>query len=127
VDFYDYHYVQNGNPELPIQGLLKERLTMQDQVVICQKCHNIRTADLKTPCASCGASRTIFGYLYQHEYRTAFQATAAVLAVVFLAILLGIGFLIYQWYLMASRLGGLEVNDLAFVIFFHHVLSGGQI
>jgi hypothetical protein len=100
---------------------------MQDQVVICRKCHNNRTADLKTPCDSCGASRTIFGYLYQHEFRTAFRATAAVLTIVFLAILLGIAFLVYQWYLMANRLGSFEVTDVAIIQFIHHVLSGGQI
>ena len=100
---------------------------MQDQVVICQKCHNNRTADLKTPCDSCGASRTIFGYLYQHEYRTAFQATVAVIAVVFLAILLGLGFLVYQWYLIANTAGSFEISDLAFRQIFHQILSGGQI
>lgn len=100
---------------------------MQDQVVICPKCHNDRTADLKLPCASCGASRTIFGYLYQHEFRTAFQATIAILTVVFLAVLLGIGFLVYQWYLMADGSGSFEASDLAFRQIFHQILSGGQI
>ena len=100
---------------------------MQDQVVICRKCHNNRTADLKTPCDSCGASRTIFGYMYQHEFRTWSRATVAILAFVFLAILLGIGFLVYQGYLIASKLGNFEVTNLAFIPFIHHILPGGQI
>jgi hypothetical protein len=100
---------------------------MQDQVVICQKCHNTRSPDLKTPCDSCGASRTIFGYLYQHEYRTLFKVTAAMLVFIFLVILSGIGFLVYQWYLITNRSGGLEVSGLAFIQCYHQILSEGQI
>src|SRR5262245_50284949 len=101
---------------------------MQDQVVICRKCHNNRTADLKTPCDSCGASRTILGYLYQHEFRTLFRATVVILAVVFLAILLGIGFLVYQAYLMANSVTHIAIiSDLAFIQLFLQVLSGDPI
>jgi len=100
---------------------------MQDQLVICPKCHNTRTADLKTPCDSCGASRTLFGYLYQHEFRTFFWAIVVILVVIFLAILLGIGFLAYQSYIMANGLGNSDGNSLGYIYFLYQILPGGSI
>jgi hypothetical protein len=100
---------------------------MQDQVVICQKCHNNRTVDLKTPCDSCGASRTIFGYLYKHEFRFAWKAMVTILIAIFLAFLLGLAFLVYQWYLMANPSGSFDGSDLAFIKLFQRVLFGGRI
>lgn len=66
----------------------------------CNKCQSHRSANLKEACQSCGARKTIFGYLYEHEYRNYIWGGAIITAVLILACIAGVAFLATQSFLL---------------------------
>ncbi len=98
---------------------------MYEEALICQKCHNTRTADLKMPCDSCGARSTIFGYLYQHEFRAFLWATVTIVVFIILAIIAGIIFFVYQRLLISGVSADSGEIGLVFQLI-PQILVGGQ-
>lgn len=75
---------------------------MYEQMTTCKKCQSARSPDLKSPCATCGAHATLFGYLYDHEFKTAMWATIIISGFIFLACLSGVIFLTAQSLLLTK-------------------------
>lgn len=63
--------------------------------VTCPRCGTIRSGDMDLPCRSCGARRTMFGYQYEHEYRTLLKSIVILLIVILLVIISGIILIIW--------------------------------
>jgi hypothetical protein len=75
---------------------------MYEQVMTCQKCQSGRSADLKSPCSTCGARSTIFGYLYEHEFKTFLWAIIIVSVFIIIACVSGLVFLATQSFLLSN-------------------------
>ncbi len=75
---------------------------MYEQITTCKKCQSARSTNLKLPCESCGAHFTIFGYLYEHEFKTFMWATTIILVFACLACIAGTIFLTAQSYLLTN-------------------------
>ena len=69
---------------------------MYDQSTICKKCQSTRVQDLKIPCGSCGARSTLFGYLYEHEYKNLLWGATVIAVFICLACVAGAVFLALQ-------------------------------
>jgi len=67
----------------------------------CNKCQSPRSADLKEACSFCGARKTFFGYLYEHEYRNYVSGLAIIVVVLILACIAGVVFLTAQTFLLS--------------------------
>ncbi len=62
---------------------------LKPQTITCAKCASLRSANIVLPCPECGARKTIFGYQYDHTYRS-----MRLIVVIFLFIFLTILFII---------------------------------
>jgi hypothetical protein len=93
----------------------QEKQTMYSETVICQKCHSTRATNLKNPCGVCGAHKTIFGYLYEHEYRALFRASIVIGIFILIAIISSAIFLAFQWLLLANNLS--DIKTLPLIVF----------
>lgn len=62
---------------------------LRPQTITCAKCASLRSANIVLPCPECGARKTIFGYQYDHTYRS-----MRLIVVLFLFIFLTILFII---------------------------------
>ena len=98
---------------------------MYQEEVFYPKCHNTRKADLKIPCETCGAFSTIFGYLYQHEFRVFWWAIVIIILFVVLAIVSGIIFLVYQRLLISQVSSKYESIDVMMRLI-PGLVAGGQ-
>ncbi len=69
---------------------------MYDQTSSCKKCNSSRAQDLRIPCGACGARSTMFGYLYDHEYKNLLWGVIIVSVFICLACVAGAIFLTLQ-------------------------------
>ncbi len=75
---------------------------MYEQMTTCKKCQSARSTDLKSPCKTCGAHATLFGYLFDDEFKTAMWATIIVSGFIIFACLSGMIFLAAQSFLLTK-------------------------
>ena len=71
-----------------------------EETTTCNKCQSHRSANLKEACNSCGARKTFFGYLYEHEYKNYIWSLVIIMAVLILSCIAGVAFLASQAFLL---------------------------